>query len=124
MPELFANADLGIVPSRGPSSGNEAHSTRTILEFMSNGVPVVVSKTRIDSSSFDASVVRFFEPGDDEALAAAMLEILENKELRQQMVARGYEYAERYGWNEKKQEYFQLVDRLCTEVFDQPAPAN
>ena len=40
--EVIANSDLGIVPKRANSFGNEAYSTK-IMEFMSQGVPVVVS---------------------------------------------------------------------------------
>lgn len=45
--KVMANADLGVVPKRADSFGNQAYSTK-IMEFMSLGVPVVVSKTEID----------------------------------------------------------------------------
>ena len=66
----LANADLGVVPKRADSFGNEAYSTK-IMEFMSLGVPVVVSSTKIDRFYFDDSVVRFFESGNADALATA-----------------------------------------------------
>src|SRR5581483_7141670 len=65
MPDVIANADLGVVPKLANSFGNEAYSTK-IMEFMSQGVPVVLSRTKIDSFYFDPSVVRFFEPGDSQ----------------------------------------------------------
>ena len=81
---VMANADLGVVPKRADSFGNEAYSTK-IMEFMSAGVPVAVSETRIDRFYFDDSLVRFFESGNPDALAAAMLELLGNAQLRQGM---------------------------------------
>ena len=46
MAQVIANADLGIVPKRADSFGNEAYSTK-IMEFMSQGVPVVVSRPKL-----------------------------------------------------------------------------
>src|ERR1035438_6606049 len=69
--EIMANADLGVVPKRADSFGNEAYSTK-IMEFMSLGIPTVVSSTKIDRFYFDDSVVRFFESGNVDALSDAM----------------------------------------------------
>ena len=61
--KVMAGADLGVVPKRADSFGNEAYSTK-IMEFMSVRVPVVVSSTKIDRYYFDDSMrVRFFESG-------------------------------------------------------------
>ena len=59
MPALLAAADVGVVPKRADGFGNEAFSTK-ILEFMACGVPVVVSRTRIDAHYFSDQTVRFF----------------------------------------------------------------
>ena len=64
----MAEADLGIVPKRNDSFGDEAFSTK-ILEFMASGVPVVVSSTRVDRHYFNDKVVRFFPSGDIGRLA-------------------------------------------------------
>lgn len=111
---VIANADLGVVPKRADSFGNEAYSTK-IMEFMSQGVPVVVSRTKIDSFYFDETVVRFFTSGDDRAMADAMLQVIENEALRQGLIAKGHEYATNHSWDTKKQDYLNLVDGLSTK---------
>lgn len=108
---IMANADLGVVPKRADSFGNQAYSTK-IMEFMSLGVPVVVSKTKIDQYYFDDSVVRFFESGNSDALAEGMLEVLQNAAIREQLVHNGLAYAARHGWNSRKGDYLALVDSL------------
>jgi glycosyltransferase involved in cell wall biosynthesis len=108
---VMANADLGVVPKRADSFGNEAYSTK-IMEFMSLGVPVIISRTKIDSFYFDENVVRFFESGNEDALAQAMLEAIEKKDLRQKLITNAYSYVARNNWETKRAEYFNLVDTL------------
>ena len=127
MASVIANADLGVVPKRADSFGNEAYSTK-IMEFMSQGVPVVVSRTKIDSFYFEEGVVHFFPSGESVAMAEAMLDVANDADLRESLVTRGYEYVAHNGWDQKKKEYLDLIDSLSTERFDDvqlaPDPAS
>jgi len=118
MPEVIANSDLGVVPKRANSFGDEAYSTK-IMEFMSQGVPVVVSRTTIDSFYYSERVVRFFTSGDSQELAEGILEVLQNRELRESLVRAGYEYVALNSWDVKRREYFELVDSLTVESFSE-----
>src|SRR5579872_234590 len=117
MPDVIANADLGVVPKRADSFGDQAYSTK-IMEFMSQGVPVVVSRTKIDSYYFNEGEVHFFPSGDSQALADAILEVIQDEALRKNLVAKGLEYARQNSWDQKKNEYLKLVDSLTTQSFN------
>jgi glycosyltransferase involved in cell wall biosynthesis len=121
---IMARADLGVVPKRASSTfGNEAASTK-IMEFMSLGVPVVVSRTKIDLYYHDESRVRFFESENEADLAAAILELRYDEARRRQLAANASRYVCEHSWSNKKQEYLNLVDGLAvsasTDVKDVP----
>ncbi len=108
---IMANADIGVVPKRADSFGNEAYSTK-IMEFMALGVPVVVSKTQIDQYYFNDSVVRFFESGNAQALADAMLAVLRDAALRRELTQNALRYSASNSWDSRKPDYLELVDSL------------
>ena len=112
IPSLLAEADLGVVAKRADSFGNEAFSTK-ILEFMSQGVPVICSRTAIDQYYFTDQLVRFFPSGNVEELAQAILEMAHNPETRKKYVTAGREYVAQNNWEIHKQAYLDLVDRLA-----------
>ena len=109
---VMADADLGVVPKRADSFGNEAYSTK-IMEFMAVGVPVVISATKVDRFYFDDSVARFFESGNAEALAHEMLDLLRNPGQRSEIAARAAEYVAENCWERRKADYLSLVDSFC-----------
>ena len=93
------------------SFGNEAYSTK-IMEFMSQGVPAVISRTAIDSYYFDESQVRFCESENVESFASGIIEVLTDEGLRQRLVRNASAYVARNHWGRRKQEYLDLVDGL------------
>lgn len=109
--ETMASVDLGVVPKRGDSFGNEAFSTK-IMEFMAMGVPVVVSKTRIDQYYFTEDLVQFFESANVEDLAAKILELIRDPAKRNALRDRGTEFIQSNNWDAKKDEYLSLMDGL------------
>lgn len=110
--EVMAASDLAVVPKRaGSKFGNEAASTK-IMEFMSLGVPVIVSRTKIDTLYHDDSRVKFVESENEAELANAMLLLWRHPELRKQLVENGFRYIEQNNWEQKKVDYLDLIDGL------------
>ena len=109
--EVMSGADLGVEPKLSEGFSNEALSTK-ILEFMAVGVPVLVSRTLVHSQYFGDDLVRFFPPGDEEALAAALVEAYENGPDKSS-VRRAAAFAEQNSWQRRRGDYLGLVDRLC-----------
>jgi glycosyltransferase involved in cell wall biosynthesis len=108
---IIENSDLGVVPKRGNSFGNEAFSTK-ILEFMAMGVPVIVPETAIDRYYFNDSVAKFFKADDEQSLADAMLLLITNPEMCRSLAKNADVFVKKYTWDENKDSYLDLVDSL------------
>jgi glycosyltransferase involved in cell wall biosynthesis/peptidoglycan/xylan/chitin deacetylase (PgdA/CDA1 family) len=108
---VMANADLGIVPKRNDPFGGEAFSTK-ILEFMSLGIPVIVSETKIDKFYYTDSVVKFFKPGDVDDLAQCMVTLIKDKEVRDRLCENAQKFVTDYSWEKRCREYYDIVDKL------------
>ena len=105
----MGNADIGIVPKRANTFGNEAFSTK-ILEFMALGVPIIISRTRIDQFYFDDSLVTFFESDNEKDLSDKMLLLIKDKKLREIRIDNSLKYIEENNWNVKKSIYNKIVN--------------
>jgi glycosyltransferase involved in cell wall biosynthesis len=111
IPQTIANADVGVVPKRADSFGNEAYSTK-IMEFMSQRLPTVISRTAIDDFYFDDSQTRFCESGNVEEFAQAMIDTLTDETLRASLIENASAYVAKNNWGSKKHEYLSIVDYL------------
>lgn len=111
----MAGVDLGVVPKRSDSFGNEAFSTK-IMEFMAMGAPVLAARTRIDEYYFNDDLVQFFESGDARDLAAKIAMLIEDAARREHLRSHCAEFIAHNNWDVRKQEYFGLVDGLMGRV--------
>jgi glycosyltransferase involved in cell wall biosynthesis/peptidoglycan/xylan/chitin deacetylase (PgdA/CDA1 family) len=115
IPGLIADSDLGVVPKRADSFGNEAYSTK-IMEYMSQGLPVAVSKTKVDQHYFSETDVFFFTSGSTTELAEAMWVLATDTSKRQHFREAGLSYVRQNNWEVKKLDYLALVDDLLGET--------
>jgi len=111
--KVMATADIGLVPKRNDPFGGEAFSTK-IFEFMSLGIPTIVSRTKIDTYYFNDSVVKFFVPEDVNDLADSMLTMIKNEDLRKNLAKNALKFVEDFCWETRKLEYLGLADRLTS----------
>jgi glycosyltransferase involved in cell wall biosynthesis len=111
MRSILAKASIGVVPKRGGVFGAEAFSTK-ILELMMAGLPVVVSKTKIDEYYFDSSMVMFFEPENHIDLSKCILDLYEDAKKRKSLSENGIKYTEHKNWEFKSKEYINMVEQL------------
>lgn len=105
---LMCAADIGVVPKRCDSFGNEAFSTK-ILEFMAVGVPIIASDTKIDRYYFDDSIVKFVRSGDVDSLAEAIVLLAESPTLRETLVRNALQFVQQNDWDSIRHIYLALL---------------
>jgi glycosyltransferase involved in cell wall biosynthesis len=108
----MSKADLGVVPKRAVSFGNEAFSTK-IPEFMAMGIPVLASSTKIDRLYFNDSQIMFFRSEDVDDLASKMEILVNDADLRMSLVENSSAYIAENNWTVKRKEYFELIRSLA-----------
>ena len=113
--KIMANVDVGVVPKRKNSFGNEAFSTK-IMEFMASGVPVIASDTKIDQYYFHDTLVQFFESGNSADLADKIIDLAQDSEKKKTLTNRSLAFIQDNNWGVKKHEYLDLVDRLVKRI--------
>ena len=94
LPRYYQRADIFCAPaSKGESFGI------ILLEAMASGKPVVASSIEGYASLLnDGEEGLLFPVGDVEALAQALLQLLNSKSLRHEMGEKGRNKAEKYSW--------------------------
>lgn len=93
LPYYFAAAEMVVMPSHYESFGMVA------LEAMAAGTPVIASEVGGLAHLVRNGVNGFHVPSrDPEALAAAILDLLEDRELRQRLGRQAREIAQQYDW--------------------------
>ncbi len=94
LPNYYAAAEMVVMPSHYESFGMVA------LEAMAMGTPVIASEVGGLAHLVQHGVNGFHVPSRDPvALADAMLALLTNDELRQQLGRQARQYAQQYDWS-------------------------
>ncbi len=94
LPRYYASADVFVAPSTGRESFG-----LILLEGMASGKPVVASAipgySAVIRNGIDGMLV---EPKDAQALALAIVRVLADADLRNQLVASGREHVKQFSW--------------------------
>ena len=95
-----------------PIDAGRCQAERRDGSFMSLGIPIIVSNTKIDRYYFNESCVKFFKSGDEKDLAKCIIQLKNDVELRKKNVFNALKFVEKNNWEVKKHIYLDLVDSL------------
>jgi phosphatidylinositol alpha-mannosyltransferase len=111
LPDYYRTADIYCSPATGAESFGIV-----LLEAMACGKPVVATNLEGYATVLDQGQEGLLTPvGDDQALARALLTLIYDRALREQMSAKGIMKAEKYSWENVSQQVMDYYRSLLKE---------
>lgn len=115
LPELIARADIGVVPNRNDVFTDGILPTK-LMEYAALGIPAVVARSTATTAYFDDGMVRYVEPDDVGALAAAIEELARDPDRRLAMARSAQSFTDRYGWSGEAERYVDIVEGMVASA--------
>jgi glycosyltransferase involved in cell wall biosynthesis len=84
-----------------------------LLEYVAMGLPVISSETSTIRAYFDETMVAFVRPGDAADLAAKIVALRRDPELRDSLVRSADTFLEHYSWDRESERYRTLIESLA-----------
>lgn len=109
LPSLYAGADLFVFPSLFEGFGIP------LLEAMASGTPVCASNvSSIPEVVKNAGLL--FNPDDIANIAASMLRIIEDSNLRDKLIRRGLRQSSMFSWDDSARQVHNLCRVACSSI--------
>jgi glycosyltransferase involved in cell wall biosynthesis len=107
----ICSIDLGIIPNRR-NPFTEINMPTRIFEYLAMGKPVIVPNTRGIRDYLAPDSALFFEPGDPNSLANAILEVYHNPGKIDVILAHGRRVYEAHQWDLHRAQFLDRVSAL------------
>lgn len=102
---FYHNADLLVYPSSVETFGLPP------LEAMACGTPVIGSnRTSVPEVIGDAGII--VDPDDIDALADAIVRVLSDQNLRESLIAKGYERVKQFSWEKTARKILSVIEEV------------
>jgi glycosyltransferase involved in cell wall biosynthesis len=113
LPQFLQKARVCILPQDRSLGGRLSFK---LLEYMASGRPVVA--TNVDESfPLKESGAGIVTEIDAEAMAEAVIRLLDDDRLAEELAKKGMEYTRKYDWNKMVEDYirlfYQVLDEEC-----------
>jgi len=111
--KVMANADVGISTHQSGVFGDLYFSTK-IIEFMTQGLPVISSRTYTIEKYIPEDSIFYFEPEQAEDLAKQIIFMLNNPGLVLQKIENSKSLLSKYTWQEEKIRFISYYNQIVS----------
>jgi glycosyltransferase involved in cell wall biosynthesis len=108
---LISDADVGVVPILDDGFTKYMLPVK-LLEYVALGIPIVCSETETIRAYFDDTMLAFFPPGDEQALAERLVELYRDTDAREELAEKASAFLDEHSWDTQKLRYYELIDEL------------
>jgi glycosyltransferase involved in cell wall biosynthesis len=106
LPQMYSAADVFVFPSLYEGFGLPP------LEAMACGTPVVAAKaSSIPEACGDAAF--YVDPHQVDSIAKGLYEAVNNGDLRQKLIEKGYQRVRMFSWSDSADKVLQVMDDIC-----------
>jgi glycosyltransferase involved in cell wall biosynthesis len=112
VPAAIAAADIGLAPTRLDRFTALTVSGK-VYEYAAMRKPVVASRLPTVERDFPGDAARTYPSGDADAMAAAIIDLVDDPEGRERSVAAAAKVVDGLAWDRVKADYLALVDSLA-----------
>jgi len=111
---VMALADAGLSTHPAGPFGDLYFSTK-VIEFMTQGLPVISSRTKTLEEYIPEDSIFYFEPENLEDLVSQMLAMIENPENVMEKVKKSKELVKKLNWDEDKKNLITFYEERINE---------
>jgi polysaccharide biosynthesis protein PslF len=94
--EHLAGVDLGVLPF----NHGVTLKSGSLLALMAHALPIVATRaTPLDPDLEEEHLIRLVPPRNQQELAAALIQLLADSSLRNQLGSAGYRFSRQFAWS-------------------------
>lgn len=114
--DILRSADVGIVAQKASPYSHLVH-TNKMIDYWIFGLPVIASRLRAVSETYDDHFIEYFEPGNAAELAAAISRLRYDPGRRAELAENGQLALLRNGWTTQRETYLSVFAAVLGESF-------
>jgi glycosyltransferase involved in cell wall biosynthesis len=122
--EIVSGMDLGVVGNRRNLACDQFMLPVKLLEYVYLGVPVVAPRLSIIQRYFDDTMIRFYEPENEQQMAAAIVELYRSKDQRERQTQAAASFYQRHNMRAQAEQYLNLLSTPKTSCVHGPSDAR
>lgn len=111
IPNMLQGSSLGVIPNKRDVA-TEMMLPVKLLEYLYLGIPVVAPRLKAIRHYFSDDAVAYYEPGDVDGMAAAMVTMLTDHHRRAKQREEAQAFFATHSWHQARHRLFAAVDTL------------